>query len=93
VARDYGDRIGFLGVAARDSVEAMANFVDEFGVGHFPHAADPDAVLWERFGVPYQPAWVFVDSSGQAVRVLGALPEQDLISILEDLAQDRLPNA
>ena len=93
MARDYADRIGFLGVASRDSVEAMASFVDGFGVGGFPHAADVDGVLWDRFGVPYQPAWVFIDSSGQAVRVFGALPEQDLISILEDLAQDRLPNA
>ena len=93
MARDYADRIGFLGVAALDSVEAMASFVDEFGVDGLPHAAEPDAVLWERFGVPYQPAWVFIDSSGQAVRVLGELPEQDLVSILEDLAHDRLPSA
>jgi hypothetical protein len=93
VARDYADRIGFLGVASRDSVEAMTSFVQEFGVGGFPHAADPDGVLWQRFGVPYQPAWVFIDSHGTAVRVLGSLQEQDLVPILEDLAQDRLPSA
>lgn len=92
MARDYEDRIGFLGVASRDSVEAMANFVEEFDVGGLPHAADPDGALWERFGVPYQPAWVFIDSEGNAVRVFGALPEQDLVSILEDLSQDRLPS-
>jgi hypothetical protein len=92
VARDYGDRIGFLGVSSRDSVGAMADFVEGFGVGHLPHAADPDGVLWERFGVPYQPAWVFIDSRGEAVRVFGALPEVDLVSILEDLADDRLPS-
>lgn len=91
MARGYGDRIGFLGVSSRDSVEAMADFVERFGLGHLPHAADPDGVLWERFGVPYQPAWVFIDSMGQAVRVFGALPEADLVSILEDLAADRLP--
>lgn len=71
----------------------MEAFVRDFGVSGFPHAADPDGVLWERFGVPYQPAWVFIDSKGKAVHVFGALPGQDLISILEDLAQDRLPNA
>lgn len=93
MARDYGDEIGFLGIAGRDSVEAMANFVDHFEVGHLPHAADPDGELWERFGVPYQPAWVFIDSGGNAVRVFGAVPDDQLISILEDLSQDLLPNA
>jgi hypothetical protein len=36
---------------------------------------------------------VFVDPAGESVRVLGALPEPELIAILDDLADDRLPPA
>jgi hypothetical protein len=71
----------------------MAAFVEEFDLGSFPHASDQDESLFTRFGVPYQPAWMFIDSAGEGVRVLGALPEADLEGILADLAQDRLPNA
>ena len=92
MARDYADRIGFLGVPGLGTVDAMEGFVEGFGVGQFPHVVDRDGSLWARFGVPYQPAWVFVDSKGNSVRVSGAIPEPDLISILEDLAADRLPD-
>jgi len=71
----------------------MAAFVDEFDLGVFPHVSDQDESFFTRFGVPYQPAWVFLDSSGEGVRVLGELPESDLQTILADLAEDRLPNA
>lgn len=91
MARRYGQEIGFVGVAAHDTVEAMAGFVDGFGLGSFPHLADPEAKIWARFGVPYQPAWVFVSSTGEAVRVQGALPESELTAILDDLSRDRLP--
>ncbi len=80
-----------MGVAARDSVEAMRGFVDRFSLGSFPHVADPEAEVWARFGVPYQPAWVFVSPSGEAVRVLGALPEEELTKILDGLTEGRLP--
>ena len=91
MARRYEQEIRFVGVAALDTVEAMEGFVDGFALTSFPHIADPDAEVWSRFGVPYQPAWVFVTSNGEAARALGAIPESDLIAILDDLARDRLP--
>lgn len=33
-----------------------------------PHAIDPDGSLWARYGIGYQPAWVFINQDGQ-VRV------------------------
>ncbi len=71
----------------------MVAFVDEFDLGSFPHVSDQDESHFARFGVPYQPAWVFLNSTGKGVRVLGALPEADLETILADLGEDRLPNA
>ncbi len=69
----------------------MQDFIDEFGLDSFPHLNDADERLFARFGVPFQPAWVFIDSKGDAARVLGSVPEADLARILEDLAADRLP--
>lgn len=71
----------------------MADFIQTHGLDTFRHIDDANEALFAHFGVPYQPAWVFIDSKGNGVRVFGAVPEQDLISFLEDLAQDRLPNA
>ncbi len=71
----------------------MSAFLEEFDLASFPHVSDQDESFFTRFGVPYQPAWVFLDPSGEGVRVLGALPEADLESILADLARGRLPNA
>ena len=84
--------MGFLGVAWRDTEDAMEAFLAEFGLTSFPHLNDQGEEYFARFGVPYQPAWVFLDSSGQGVVALGALPESDLDSILSDLAEDRLPS-
>lgn len=70
----------------------MRDFVDRFDLGSFPHAIDTDGELWSRFGVPYQPAWVFIDSRGNLVRHVGALEEVELRGILDDLARDRLPS-
>lgn len=70
----------------------MQDFIDEFDLESFPHLNDADERLFARFGVPFQPAWVFIDSEGDAARVLGSVPEGDLTEILEDLAADRLPS-
>jgi peroxiredoxin len=92
LARDDETQIRFLGIAWRDTAEAMQDFIDEFGLDSFPHLNDADERLFARFGVPFQPAWVFIDSEGDAARVLGSVPEEQLTTILEDLAADRLPS-
>jgi hypothetical protein len=61
----------------------MEGFVDEHGLAHFPHAVDEDGSLWGHFGVPYQPAWVFLDDTGEVTRHVGTLAEAELEQILE----------
>jgi hypothetical protein len=85
--------VRFLGISWRDTEDAMEAFVREFDLGHVPHVNDQDGSFFGRFGVPYQPAWVFLNAAGEGVRVLGALPEEDLVSIVRDLAEGRLPDA
>lgn len=67
-----------------DSTDNMQAFVDEYGLG-FPQAVTEDGSLWARFGVVYQPAWVFVDDSGETTVVPYELTKIDLERTLDDL--------
>jgi hypothetical protein len=62
----------------------MQAFVDEFGLG-FPQAVTEDGSLWARFGVAYQPAWVFVEDSGETTLVPYELPRAELERVLDEL--------
>jgi hypothetical protein len=62
----------------------MQAFVDEFGLG-FPQAVTEDGSLWARFGVAYQPAWVFVGDSGETTLVPYELPRAELERVLDEL--------
>lgn len=70
--------VTFVGVAARDEVPAMQEFVDTYPVQGFRHLADTDASIWARFGVTRQPAYAFVDADGSVEVIDGALSETDL---------------
>jgi len=71
-------------MAGRDSTDAMQGFVDEFSLT-FPQAVSQDGSLWARFGVPFQPAWVFVNDDGRAQVVPSAISEEDLRKSLDAL--------
>ena len=75
-----------IGVAGRDSIDAMADFVARHGLDGVPHLVDADGSLWARFEVVAQPAWVFVDDDGTARRVQGSLDEDGLRAELQALA-------
>ena len=71
-------------MGGRDSSGAMQGFIDTFSI-EFPQAVSEDGSLWARFGVPYQPAWIFVNDDGRSQVVQGAISEQDLSGILDQL--------
>ena len=50
-----------MGVAGRDSPDAMADFVARHGLEGIDHLVAGDGSLWARFEVLAQPAWVFVE--------------------------------
>jgi len=66
-----------VGVSWQGTESAMQAFVDDHGLT-FPQALDDDGSLFARFGVPYQPAWVFVTADGEADVHLGALEPDEL---------------
>jgi hypothetical protein len=74
----------FIGVPGNDSTDNMQAFVDEYGLA-FPQAVTEDGSLWADFGVAYQPAWVFVDDSGETTLVPYELDRDELERTLDDL--------
>ena len=85
MVRRYEGKITFLGMAGRDSQQAMQAFVDRYGLQSMPQAVSEDGSLWAEFGVAYQPAWLFVDDSGKADLYPGLIPEPDLERLLDEL--------
>lgn len=63
----------------------MQDFEDRHGLT-FPSLRDDDGNLFAHFGVPAQPAWVFVAADGTATTHLGAMEPDELRATLTDLA-------
>lgn len=63
----------------------MREFVARHGLGQVPQAVDTDGTLWERFGVAYQPAWVFIDDGGEVRVHAGALSAEGLEEAVAEL--------
>lgn len=45
-------------------VDSMASFVNDRGVGAFPHIPDPESTIWRRFGVVQQRTYVLINDDG-----------------------------
>lgn len=71
-------------MAGRDDVDEHRAFIDRHDLV-FDHTVDPDGALWGRFGISYQPAWVFVNDDGEATLVPGSLGEEGLRAQLDAL--------
>lgn len=73
-------------MAGRDDPSAMADFVSRHGLEGMPHVVDIDGELWLRFGVTYQPWWVFVNDDGTVIHnQLGALSDSEFADLVERL--------
>ncbi len=76
--------MAFVGMPGLADPAAMQDFVDEFGL-EFPQAVSVDGRLWAEFGVGGQPAWVFIDDSGQTDLYPYELPRAEVERILDAL--------
>lgn len=61
-------RVTFVGIAAHSDVAAMRDFVAKYHL-NFTNLNDADGAIWARFGVPWQPAYVFERSDGTSTFV------------------------
>lgn len=74
-----------IGVPGRADVGPMEEFVERHGLQGMPQAVDTDGQLWARYGVGYQPAWVFIDDSGEVTVHAGPLDAVGIDARLEEL--------
>jgi thiol-disulfide isomerase/thioredoxin len=83
VEAERGDDAVFVGVNYRDDTAAARAYLEEFGVA-YPSLEDPSGSIAYRFGVPYLPATVVVDATGELrFRAVGALDEATLRSLID----------
>jgi thiol-disulfide isomerase/thioredoxin len=80
-----GDEVTFVGVAGLGEIPEMQAFVEDYELAAFPHLADVDGSIWSRFGISRQPAYAFIDDSGEVEVVRGVLGEQGLADRVAEL--------
>jgi len=73
-----------IGIAGNStSAEDMQAFVDDTGVGGFPHVEDLRNVIWQRYGITGQPTFVFIDDDGS----IGTAPALGEAGLAERVAE------
>lgn len=60
--------VTFVGIATRADVGAMQSFVSKYNL-NFTNLNDADGVIWARYNVPWQPAFVFYRADGTSTFV------------------------
>lgn len=83
--QQYGEDVQFIGVAGRDELAAIQDFIDTLGVGEFPHAVDESGAIWASFDITTQPSFVFLNEDGTSETHVGALGVDGLNTRLEAL--------
>jgi thiol-disulfide isomerase/thioredoxin len=79
VVAAYGDAVTFIGIAGRDDDDAGRHeFVATHGLEDILQVVDDDGAIWSRYGISYQPAWVFVTPAGEMDVHAGPLYDDDL---------------
>ena len=74
-----------IGVAGRDELSAINTFIEDRGVGGFPHIVDESGDVWSSFDVRSQPAFVFINDDGTIAGDAGSLGPTAIASRVEDL--------
>jgi peroxiredoxin len=73
-------KVTFVGVAARSDQASMQDFVSKYNL-NFTNLNDVDGSIWQRFNVPWQPAYVFEKPDGSSTFVnnpTSAMSQQEL---------------
>ena len=82
--RTYGDSVNFVGVVVEHEAEESGRLLPTFGLGEVPNIID-DGTVWREFGVPSQPAMVFVEADGSWNLNLGELGPWDLQDRIDEM--------
>ena len=78
-----GDSVNFVGVAWTGDDDSFQEFIDEHGLT-FPQISDDPGDVYDRFGVPYQPALVVVKTDGSTESIAGDVDPELLAQIISE---------
>ncbi len=84
-AADFDGQVELIGVAGRGEVGEMQDFVADTETGSLPHIIDAEGTIWSDFGVSAQPAFAFIDDSGEVEVFVGTLGAEGLTERMEAL--------
>ena len=72
-----------MGVAWTGNDESFQEFIDKYSLT-FPQISDDPGDVFDRFGIPYQPAFVIVSTDGSTETISGAVDEELLGQIISE---------
>ena len=82
--KHFDGKVQIIGVAWNGSEESMQEFVVKHQLT-FANIKDNDGLIFAKFEVPYQPAWVFIKQDGASQTSIGAMDEVALSAALTEL--------
>ncbi len=81
----FAEDVTIIGVAGRDDVATMQEWVIDREVGGFDHIADPDLKVWREYGITSQPAFAFINDDGTVESRIGAMGLEGLTARINEL--------
>lgn len=85
-AAEFEGSVQVIGVAGRGEVADMEDFIGDTGTGDLVHLVDDDGSIWSQFEVISQPAFAFIDDSGDVEVVSSALGRDALTERMQALS-------
>jgi len=83
-----GKDVFMVGVNYRDDPAAARAYLEQFGVT-YPSLSDPSGTLAFGFGVPYLPATIVIDRSGELrYRAVGAIEQGELEQVVDRVLRE-----
>ena len=75
-----------VGVAWSGDTSSYEGFVAKHDIS-FINIDDTSGDVYAEYQIPYQPAWVFIDTDGTVTRRLGAMSQTELDSNIAELGR------
>lgn len=82
--KQFDGKVQIIGVAWNGTEQFMQEFIDKHKIT-FANINDNDGLIFAKFEVPYQPAWVFIQQDGTSQTSIGAMDEVALSTALNKL--------
>ncbi|MFW2380714.1 MAG: TlpA family protein disulfide reductase, partial [Acidimicrobiales bacterium] len=81
----YDGEVTIIGVAGRDDLLSIQDFVSNLDVGSFTHVVDEELEVWGAYGIRSQPAFAFLNDDGTVEVRNGSLGAQELSARVDAL--------